>query len=50
MLNKRVILAALMAGLALTSGLASADAKIGFVNTDRVFREAAPAVKAQKNL
>lgn len=50
MLNKRVILAALMAGLALTPGLASADAKIGFVNTDRVFREAAPAVKAQKNL
>ena len=28
----------------------AADIKIGFVNTDRVFREAAPALRAQKKL
>lgn len=28
----------------------SADLKIGFVNTERVFREAAPALRAQKKL
>ncbi|MBZ0091876.1 MAG: OmpH family outer membrane protein [Sulfuricellaceae bacterium] len=32
------------------SGFASAEIKIGFVNTDRVFREAVPAVRAQKKL
>lgn len=31
-------------------GIAAADAKIGFVNSDRVMREAAPAVRAQKKL
>jgi len=30
--------------------LMAAEFKIGFVNTERVFREAAPAVKAQKKL
>jgi outer membrane protein len=29
---------------------AAADVKIGFVNTERVFREAAPAVRAQKKI
>ncbi len=29
---------------------ASAETRIGFVNTERVFRDAAPAVKAQKKL
>ena len=29
---------------------AVADVKIGFVNTERVFREAAPAVRAQKKI
>ena len=29
---------------------AAAEYKIGFVNTERVFREAAPAQKAQKKL
>lgn len=28
----------------------SAEAKVGFVNTERIFRDAAPAVKAQKRL
>lgn len=28
----------------------SAEAKVGFVNTERIFRDAAPAVRAQKRL
>jgi outer membrane protein len=36
--------------VALISGPAMAEAKIGFVNSDRVMREAAPAVRAQKRL
>jgi outer membrane protein len=32
------------------SGSAAADVKIGFVNTERVFRESAPAVRAQKKI
>lgn len=38
--------------LACLSGIeaAAAEAKIGFVNTERIFREAAPALKAQKKL
>jgi outer membrane protein len=32
------------------SGAAAADSKIGFVNTERVFRDAAPAVRAQKKI
>ena len=35
--------------LAVTSS-AIADAKIGFVNTERIFRDAPPAMKAQKKL
>lgn len=31
-------------------GAAAADFKIGFVNTERVFRDAAPAVRAQKKI
>lgn len=50
MLKKSTIFAVLMAGLLLAPAMASAEMKIGFVNTDRVFREAAPAVKAQKKL
>ncbi len=44
------MLAALLAGLSLVPAIAAAEMKIGFVNTDRVFREAGPAVKAQKKL
>jgi outer membrane protein len=41
-------LAALLAGWAF--GAAAVDMKIGFVNTERVFREAAPAKRAQQKL
>jgi len=34
----------------MTAGVASADVKIGFVNTERVFREAPIALQAQKKL
>lgn len=49
-LNK--LLAVLVAGLVLqfSASAGAADLKVGFVNTDRVFREAAPAIKAQKKL
>jgi outer membrane protein len=50
MLKKSTILAVILAGSLLAPALASAEMKIGFVDTDRVFREAAPAVKAQKKL
>lgn len=49
-MKRSTVLAALMAGLLLVPTLAAAEMKIGFVNTDRVFREAGPAVKAQKKL
>lgn len=45
---KRLVCFALSAFVA-TSACA-ADAKIGFVNTERVFRDAAPAVRAQKKI
>ncbi len=32
------------------SGAVAAELKIGFVNTERVFRDAAPAVRAQKKI
>lgn len=41
-------LAALMLLVAMQAS--AAELKIGFVNTERVFREAAPALKAQKKL
>ena len=43
-----VILAATL--LPIAAGASAAEMKIGFVNTERVFREAAPAMKAQKKL
>ena len=45
---KRVLIA-VMLGVA-ASAAAAADMKIGFVNTERVFREAAPAKRAQQVL
>jgi outer membrane protein len=42
------ILAAALAVLAFSAG--AAELKIGFVNTERVFREAAPAKRAQQKL
>lgn len=46
------IIAAVLAAtlLPIAAGAAAAEIKIGFVNTERVFREAAPAMKAQKKL
>lgn len=43
-----VVLAATL--LPIAAGASAAEMKIGFVNTERVFREAAPAMKAQKKL
>ncbi|MBZ0094652.1 MAG: OmpH family outer membrane protein [Sulfuricella sp.] len=43
-----VVLAATL--LPIAAGASAAETKIGFVNTERVFREAAPAMKAQKKL
>src|SRR3954465_5299107 len=43
------LLATMLLGLAATAGHA-AEMKIGFVNTERVFREAAPAKRAQQVL
>ncbi len=46
------LLAILMASFMMqaAASVSAAELKIGFVNTDRVFREAGPAVKAQKKL
>ncbi|MBI4987463.1 MAG: OmpH family outer membrane protein [Rhodocyclales bacterium] len=50
MLKKLAIytLAGLFALLALQAG--AAETKIGFVNTEKIFRDAAPAVRAQKKI
>jgi outer membrane protein len=50
MLKKVAILA--LAGLFALPvfSAAAADTKIGFVNTERIFRDAAPAVRAQKKI
>jgi outer membrane protein len=45
---KKLILAGILASAAMAAG--AADMKIGFVNTERVFREAAPAKRAQQVL
>jgi outer membrane protein len=48
---KRSAILAAVALLAIACGAASAaDYKIGFVNTERLFREAAPAKRAQQKL
>lgn len=44
----RAFIAVLMMSAALSAS--AAEIKIGFVNTERVFREAAPALRAQKKL
>lgn len=41
---------ALMTMLPVAWSASAAEMKVGFVNTERVFREAAPAMKAQKKL
>ena len=48
---KKLALSIIALSLLQISGMAAAaEYKIGFVNTERVFREAAPAQKAQKKL
>jgi outer membrane protein len=44
------LIAALPLMLAAAGSLAQAEGKIGFVNLDRILRDAAPAVRAQKKL
>jgi len=44
----KIIVAVLLAAVAFTTQ--AAELKIGFVNTERVFREAAPAKRAQQKL
>jgi len=47
---KQMIAVALIAGAGVAGMANAAELKIGFVNTERVFRESAPAVKASKKL
>ena len=49
MLKKFIALALLLGASAAVSAQA-ADFKIGFVNTERIFRESAPAIRASKKL
>jgi len=46
----RVVVSVAWLALAATPGALAAEMKIGFVNTERVFREAAPAKRAQQKL
>lgn len=48
-MNKLVAALVMCAGV-MTAGIAAAEVKIGFVNTERVFREAPIALQAQKKL
>ncbi|GHT84831.1 outer membrane protein chaperone [Betaproteobacteria bacterium] len=52
MVETRVKVCSLVVALALmgVAQVAAAEAKVGFVNSDRVMREAAPAVRAQQRL
>lgn len=49
-MNKIVAIALAAMLLPMSVGAYAVETKIGFVNTERVFREAAPALKAQKKL
>lgn len=49
-MNKIIAVVLAAALLPIAAGASAAETKIGFVNTERVFREAAPAMKAQKKL
>lgn len=49
-MNKIIAMAFAATMLSLSAASYAADMKVGFVNTERVFREAAPAMKAQKKL
>lgn len=49
-MNKIVAMVLAATMLPLTAEVYAVEMKVGFVNTERVFREAAPALKAQKKL
>ena len=49
-MNKIIVALFAATILPIVAGASAAEMKIGFVNTERVFREAAPAMKAQKKL
>lgn len=49
-MNKIVMTMLALSLMQFGNAVAAAEFKIGFVNTERVFREAAPAQKAQKKL
>ena len=49
-MNKIIALVLAATLLPIAAGASAAEMKVGFVNTERVFREAAPAMKAQKKL
>jgi outer membrane protein len=44
------VVVALVLGVIASAGVAAADLKIGFVSTERVLRESAPAVRSQSKL
>lgn len=44
------VVVALVLGVIASAGVAAADLKIGFVSTERVLRESAPAVRSQTKL
>ena len=46
--SKKLLLALVL--VSSTAWASAADSKIGFVNTERIFRESAPAVRASKKL
>ena len=50
MMLKNMMAAGLMVATLAAGGAFAAELKIGFVNTERIFRESAPAVKASKKL
>jgi outer membrane protein len=47
---KHAILAAVVCGSALVATAARAEGKIGYVSTERILRDSAPAIRAQKKL
>jgi outer membrane protein len=50
MMLKKFIAVALLLGTSMTAAAQAAELKIGFVNTERIFRESAPAIRASKKL
>lgn len=47
---KKFIAVALLLGTSVAASAQAVELKIGFVNTERIFRESAPAVRASKKL